>query len=1536
MKSKTIRVGVLLTSIYCIFMFSAISQNIDATARAPQSSSIGSGLVDHLTGDFNYTLPITTLSDRGFNVPVSLSYTGSGILVEQPATEVGLGWSLNAGGYISRELRAYPDDQSILATTFHPAQVGWMYDFDTDPLSKKIADFQTIYSNDAEETAISTELIELLNSDPEIDGINYDTEPDIYTYNILGRTGSFVFGTKDENATSHPIVLIPYYPIKIDYEMSTDESEGLLWFKITDENGIEYLFEEREIIRTTIASVIDESITINNHLKGKGTNVQEYTSAWYLTKITNLFNQELVFTYESFKEYLDFSYYEECHNYERDDWEFDDLDNLTLINGSSPFTFKKLIKTIEGPITKVEFNYYEKRKDINLISSMDHPCALNEIIVSQNLGDIYNKTIKSYNFNYGYFEVPIGHYTTYFYNIYNNIDAATKRLRLDKITEFNGEASLPPVEFEYDYDLTNGRFLPSRYSFAKDIWGYNNMDAGNENSIPELVILPSEVESERFSLLVQYTGLPSEILNEGALMYPVPDYKKIGSLTKIAFPNGGNLSIEYESDEFRYSDHNTNYNGGGLRVKELTSSDGTTTEQVRSYEYTQFNNAQKSSGRITSLPVFGYIDPRSNDVTSLETDCIYVRTNVDLNTIDNEIVQYENVREIISNRGYIDHTYLIPGQLGELNDDIGGDGLFEVPSISYVRYPNDISNNVNTYTSLLSSKLDYPYLNNLNYDWNRGQLERIVVYNENHQVVKRTEFEYVIHYPNSATYQSVYGLKVGFLKNNQDELDDKLIAFGKYKIATEVSKKTLSKTVFHYDQANPFSSTFYYYNEDGFVAEVKTVDGNSQSTSTLFKYVLDYWRGLTIYSEPTETNALALFYMAVKNNIGRSIETTYLKNSKVTSAVVDIFRPMSSGTEIVVPSESWLLEVDAPIQDYTQSSISDPWLEFQFNANNFDKHTQFNNYDEKGNLLDANIVENLYNASIYGYKSTYPVATINNARNVDDPVGISCGYTGFESGNLDLTADNNYWQIGSYGEIDNTDAHTGLFSLKLNNISTRATWSTLRTFIPENQERTFEFSAWVKNESGMPDISAGIGYELYDMNDEIISGTWEWISFTDTHGEWKLISQTIDLEQIKSDLSITGDVKIKCYTVNYDATHYMLIDDIRFAPQDAFMTTYTYDPGVGVTSITDANNVTKHVLYDELGRTTSTLDFKGNTLNNVVYNFADNQLKISNRTYDFQEVTKNTSIVKSFIFSNSGTETITVNAKLLNSTDISLPDATDPTLGVDITLLPGESESLNVQFYPLDYGIQYETIEISSNDPRYNSKIYVKGTGSGVYFSTTYYEFPTWTAHGESANQSFNLYNRTSTPIDVTFSISGSSDFSSDLQNTTVNISSQSSLYIPIVFTPGGTTHGYRNAILTALIEFSDGSTETRTLGLKGYAYYNISFSVDCDSDYVNCQTSTPKYTYTLSDLSYNDAIGIIYTWYRKNCSGNFELMVGETSNSIEIDIFHDNYCYEDKFEVKCNISQFYSDYEEFGKSTSTTMFKSSPLANSLKCSDCF
>ncbi|PKP04004.1 MAG: hypothetical protein CVU11_06495 [Bacteroidetes bacterium HGW-Bacteroidetes-6] len=73
-------------------------------------SSGSTDMVDPFTGDFKYGINLLTIPGMDGGFPINLDYN-AGVTMEQEASWVGLGWSLNVGA-INRSMRGMPDDFS--------------------------------------------------------------------------------------------------------------------------------------------------------------------------------------------------------------------------------------------------------------------------------------------------------------------------------------------------------------------------------------------------------------------------------------------------------------------------------------------------------------------------------------------------------------------------------------------------------------------------------------------------------------------------------------------------------------------------------------------------------------------------------------------------------------------------------------------------------------------------------------------------------------------------------------------------------------------------------------------------------------------------------------------------------------------------------------------------------------------------------------------------------------------------------------------------------------------------------------------------------------------------------------------------------------------------------------------------------------------------------------------------------------------------------------------------------------------------------
>ena len=89
------------------------SQEINVIPPSPNVTSFQKYIdspISLYTGTPDVSVPIYTLSTPQLTLPISLTYNASGLKVDERASWVGAGFSLNAGGAVSRTAKGFPDE----------------------------------------------------------------------------------------------------------------------------------------------------------------------------------------------------------------------------------------------------------------------------------------------------------------------------------------------------------------------------------------------------------------------------------------------------------------------------------------------------------------------------------------------------------------------------------------------------------------------------------------------------------------------------------------------------------------------------------------------------------------------------------------------------------------------------------------------------------------------------------------------------------------------------------------------------------------------------------------------------------------------------------------------------------------------------------------------------------------------------------------------------------------------------------------------------------------------------------------------------------------------------------------------------------------------------------------------------------------------------------------------------------------------------------------------------------------------------------
>lgn len=294
--------------------------NFNVIPKAPGAAELGNFIsqgLNEATGSPVISIPIYTLETDQVSVPINISYNATGIKPEEISTEVGLKWSLQAGGSISRVIKGLPDDDNN----------GWLYcsgDLFPDlSWNQDFACYQDQFKNIAN---------------------NYvDITPDEFSYDFPGHNGTFIFD-RDKNIHKKIDDKIKISPIWDQYNI-------LIGFKVIDESGNKYKFGGDNYISTTevVNFPIGGNYVKNEARSGKGIN------EWKLDSIITRNGKNIVFNYEV---------YSLNYNLVNSEVVYIDLINTTHrtiqpIRYNNSYIMDSLLipKSIESENTLITFNY---------------------------------------------------------------------------------------------------------------------------------------------------------------------------------------------------------------------------------------------------------------------------------------------------------------------------------------------------------------------------------------------------------------------------------------------------------------------------------------------------------------------------------------------------------------------------------------------------------------------------------------------------------------------------------------------------------------------------------------------------------------------------------------------------------------------------------------------------------------------------------------------------------------------------------------------------------------------------------------------------------------------------------------------------------------------------------------------------------------------------------------------------------------------------------------------------------------------------
>ena len=246
MKKLTFLLASFFLQAYCLGQEIQLPQVIPPAPEAAALGKYGEIPVSLNVGIPQISIPLYEITGQQLSLPISLQYYSQGFKPSEVASCVGLGWTLQAGGVITRVVKGWPDEFPNGFYNTLPKYLNNIWGTSCDSKVNGVSDEACQWRI----KAISGEL---------------DLEPDEYYFNFNNYAGHFMINENKE------IVGFPDQNLKIEHDDLSD-----IWI-ITTPDGIIYLFDRREIS------------LLNNG---------PYCSAWYLTEIKAPDNDVIYFEYE--------------------------------------------------------------------------------------------------------------------------------------------------------------------------------------------------------------------------------------------------------------------------------------------------------------------------------------------------------------------------------------------------------------------------------------------------------------------------------------------------------------------------------------------------------------------------------------------------------------------------------------------------------------------------------------------------------------------------------------------------------------------------------------------------------------------------------------------------------------------------------------------------------------------------------------------------------------------------------------------------------------------------------------------------------------------------------------------------------------------------------------------------------------------------------------------------------------------------------------------------------------------------------------
>ncbi|SUB77358.1 Uncharacterised protein [Porphyromonas macacae] len=552
--------------------------------------------VSYYTGIPDISIPLYEIKGKKLRVPLRLRYHPAGIRPEIHPGPVGLGWSLEAGGVISRTVRGSGVDESLSTSSFqkvrgfltyaHPQ--GWMAQSDW----KKNAENALKNNCTLCREKTSRSFLE-------------DIEPDEFHFSLPNLSGKFYFDHtgKIQVQCDRPVKVIAYdgfitpdkEGIRLDYADYSGHIRAFKSFILMDEEGTQYKFGG--------PTAIEFSDPISYGRKGLNevkipTGELLHATSWFLTEIISADSLETIrLEYERgpfvSQLYRSWDYFEYKHaNGQGTQWNSLEIDGTFIspvyLNRIEVFSGKArdlqvdFSYSVSNELKYTEQQYRETY--LNTPETMDQFLLLTKIQAIPRLKD--DKPLYSLKERLDHIQwlkldsisVKTDTLTSPLRQIHLSYnDRPEERLFLEalRISAKAVGSSLDMLNYGFIYK--NREKLPPYLACMTDHWGFNN---GKKISGSGFIFENKKPDSR---------------------------YTDSGVLSGIRYPTGGTVSFEYELHDYgkvvdtkdRTQVVAKEGKASGLRIKKITSE-----ASIREFFYRKAPDYPLSSGVLNMLPQY--------------------------------------------------------------------------------------------------------------------------------------------------------------------------------------------------------------------------------------------------------------------------------------------------------------------------------------------------------------------------------------------------------------------------------------------------------------------------------------------------------------------------------------------------------------------------------------------------------------------------------------------------------------------------------------------------------------------------------------------------------------------------------------------------------------------------------------------------------------------------------------------------------------------------------------------------------------------